>query len=86
MNGNEVLRKNQTWKSTAWFVLTGIFHNLCNTYRVKYFNRIQHNMSAAKEIAFPKVILFGDSITQVSELNYTVPVRLFIFFAIERNR
>ena len=64
---DDILKNIRTWRPSGWCVLTVAFTIYATNTTFNYF-RTHYNMSAAKEIIFPKIILFGDSITQVSVL------------------
>ena len=62
---DDLLKRTQTWKLSVWCLLTIALTFYATDTIFSYF-RTEKNMSPTKEVVFPKIILFGDSITQVS--------------------
>ena len=62
---DDLLKRTQAWKPSVWCLLTIGWTFYATNTTFNYF-RTEKNMSPTKEVVFPKIILFGDSITQVS--------------------
>ena len=75
---DDLLKRAQAWKPSVWCLLTIALTFYATNTTLNYF-RTEKNMSPTKEVVFPKIILFGDSITQVSVSIFFETINTFIF-------